>query len=404
MNSIKHLLLVGASALALADSASADTVIHIAGSNGDRAATTQAILNLLTSPVYKAGIAGSATASNFSIITGSFNGTSVIVKTAFIGATGGIKAVASTNASEKLVRFLPDNATGTSNPNPLTTTDPTKYETSAPDFGVSTNFQSTSPYQDTYNGVFYTTLTDTITGVVPLNFVASKNFPGDNLTTSNAQALYLRGAVPLAFFTGSSADRNKTVFAIGRNTDAGQRYGAFAEIGIGVNAVVKQYQPTISSGVVTSHVLWPVETVSGVSSQFAGNSGYSSGALVATALTATLSSTAYQVGNQSATAGYYVAYVTPSDAPTDVVGGAVLLKWNGVPYSSTAVAEGQYTAWLYTHVLYDPDLTGFVKDFADALATEVSNNTIVSPGGGLQLSTLQVRRNSEGALITAKYF
>ncbi len=81
------------------------------------------------------------------------------MKTAFIGATGGIKAAAATTPSEKLVRFLPDTATGTSNPNPLTATNASQYEAAAPDFAVSTNFQSTSPYQDTYNGEFYTTLT-----------------------------------------------------------------------------------------------------------------------------------------------------------------------------------------------------------------------------------------------------
>lgn len=400
MNSIKNLL-IGAAGLALISSASAQTVIHIAGSNGDRAATTQAILNLLSGTVTYAGIASTATASNYSTFTGgSFNGTPVTVKTAFLGATGGIKAV----AGSQTIRFLPNGATGTANTNPLNATNASQYEDAVPDFTTSTNFQSTSPYQDTYNGSFYISLSDTITGVLPLNFVASKNYPADNLTTAGAQALYLRGAIPLAFLTGSSSDHNKTVFAVGRNTDAGQRYGAQAEIGIGVNAVVKQYQPTISSGVATSQVLWPRETVSGVDSQFAGNSGYSSGANLVAALVVTLGPTAYHVGNSSATAGYYIGYLTPGDATTAVAGGAVVLKYNGIAYTAAAVQEGQYTPWVYTHVLYDPDLAGTARDLADAIASEVTANTIVTPGGGILLSSMQVRRNAEGALITAKYF
>jgi hypothetical protein len=400
MNSIKTLF-VGAAGVALLQSAHAQTVIHIAGSNGDRAATTQAIQNLLTGTVTFAGISSPATASNYSTFTGgSFNGTPVTIKTAFLGATGGIKAV----AGSELVRFLPNGATGTANANPLTATNASQYEEAVPDFTTSTNFQSTSPYQDTYNGHFYIALSDTITGVLPLNFVGSKNFPTDNLTTAGAQALYLRGAIPLAFLTGNSADHNKTLFALGRNTDAGQRYGAMAEIGLGINTPVKQYQPTISSGVATSQALWPRETISGVDSQFTGNSGYNSGANLVAGLVVTLGPTAYQVGNSSATAGYYVGYLTPGDATTAVAGGAVVLKYNGVAYTAAAVQEGQYTPWLYTHVLYDPDLAGTPRDLADAIAAEVTANTIVTPGGGIKLSTMQVRRNAEGALITAKYF
>ncbi|MDD5351509.1 MAG: hypothetical protein PHQ12_14955 [Chthoniobacteraceae bacterium] len=399
MNSIKTLLL-GATGLALAHSASAQITIRIAGSNGDRAATTQAIQNLLVGETY-AGIDPTPTKSNFSNFTGGtfgVGGPAVNVKTAFIGATGGIKAV----AGSETVRFLPNGATGTANGNPLTDANP--HEDAVPDFGVSTNFQSTSPYQGIYNGHTYITLTEVLTGVVALNFVASPGFPADNLTTAQAQALYTGGAIPLAFFTGSPADHNKTVFALGRNSDAGQRYGAQAEIGIGVNAVVKQYQPTVSGTTATSHVLWPRETFSGVDSNFAGNGGYSSGALLAGGLTLTLGPNAYHVGNPSATAGYYIGYVTPSDAATAVTGGATVLKWNGITYSQTAIEEGQYTAWLYTRVIYDPNLAGTVRTFADAIASEVAANTIVNPGGGIKLDNLQVTRNSESGPLGANYF
>lgn len=399
-------LLAGLASLALISSASAQlpSVIRIVGSNGDRAATTQAILNLLGNATYSAGIAATATASNFSNIRGTYGGQQILVQTAFIGATGGIKAV----AGAEQVRFLTQNATGTTNPNPLTAS-AGQFSTGVPDFGVSTNFQSTSPYLGEYNGVNYIELKDTLTGVVALNFLGSFGFPGDNLTTAQAQTLYKNGRLPLALFTGSSSDRNKTVFAIGRNSDAGQRYGALAEFGLGVNAVVKHYQPTVDgNGTVTGHALWPRETISGVDSQFLGNGGYSSGANLVAGLNVNLSAAAYTVGNPSATAGYYIGYLTPGDATTATSHAsrpAKLLKWNGITYSATAVAEGQYTAWLYTHLIYDPTLEGTpVGNFADALGAEISNNTIVTPGGGIKLSTMQVGRTAEGAPVNAKYF
>lgn len=401
---LTHTLLLGAAGLALTHAATAQTIIRIAGSNGDRNATNAAIANLLQGETF-VGIAvngnpGTPTTSNFNnFVGGTFNDTPVTIKTAYLGATGGIKAV----AGKEPVRFLPTSATGTSNPNPLTATNPSQYEDAVPDFGVSTNFQSTSPFIGDYLGKYYIPLTEILTAVAPLNFLASPGFPGDNITTSAAQAVYSRGSVPLAFFTGLSTDRDKTVFALGRNTDAGQRFGQLAEIGLGVNAVVKQWQPTISSGVATSHILWPRETISGVDSLFNGNSGYNSGANLVSGLIVTLGPNAYKVGNPNATAGYYVGYLTPSDATNAINGGAKLLKWNGVTYSQDAVREGQYTAWLYTRVIYDPDLEGLPRDVADAIANEVINTT-GSTGGGILLNTLQVRRNAEGALVTAKYF
>ncbi len=400
MNSIKTLL-VGAAGVALLSVANAQTVIHIAGANGDRVATVTAVKNLLTGTLTYAGIAATDTASNYSTFTGgSFNGTPVTIKLAFLGATGGIKAV----AGSETIRFLPDGATGNANTNPLTATNSSQYEEAVPDFTTSTNFQTTSPYIDTYNGHFYTELADIVTGVLPLNFVGSKNFPTDNITTAAAQALYLRGLIPLGFLTGSAGDGNKTIFALGRNLEAGQRYGVLAEIGLGVNAVVKQYQPTIASGVATSQTLWPVETTdSGINSQFQGNGGYNSGATLVAGLVATLGPTAYHVGNPNASIGYYVGYLTPSDAATAVAGGAVVLKYNGITYSTPAIQEGQYTPWIYTHVLYDPELSGISRDLADAIAANVKT-TAITAAQGILLSTMHVKRDAEGTLVKTTYF
>jgi hypothetical protein len=325
-----------------------------------------------------------------------------------------VKAV----AGAQTVKFVAQGATGVVG-DPTVSGNPS--QSVVPDFTMSTNFQSTSPYEGLYQGQQYETLVDQLIGVTGLKFLGSKNFPGDNVTSQSLEALYLSGAQPLAIFTGVTADQNKTVYAIGRNTDAGQRYIALAEPKVGgsnvsaVNAVVKHFRPTIANaaagvggfvvgGNVTSHALWPIETVSGVSSQFLGNSGFPTGASLAPALTATIDSSVYQAENPSATAGYYIGYLTPGDADSIAIpNGAVELKYNGVAYSADAVREGRYTAWVYSHLLYRSSLDAGKKAFADTLATQIKNVDAVA-GGGILIDTMKVQRFSEGGNVTPIYF
>ena len=227
MKILKTSLAVGALALVLTSVASATNpvTIYIAGSNGDRATTNTAIPKLLTGTVTFAGTNATATKANYGVFTGgSFNGTPVTIKVSYIGATGGIAA----NAGSLTVNFVPDGVSGGSVPDP--TISGNAYDAHIPDFTLSTNFQSTSPFTGTYKGHYYESLNDTLVAAIPLKWLGSKGYPGSNLTTQQAQLLFSSGAVPLALFTGSSADQNKTVFATGRNTDAGQRYVAVVEL------------------------------------------------------------------------------------------------------------------------------------------------------------------------------
>ena len=417
MKTLKHLA-GGVLALALANAAAADPiVIHIAGSNGDRATTNTAIPKLLGGTPVFAGTNSTPTSANFGTWTGgTYGGVPVTIKVAFIGATGGIAAV----AGSQTIHFLPDGATGGSNPDPTTAP---SFDAAVPDFTLSTNFQSTSPFSGVYQGHTYDTLTDNIVAVVALKWIASKNYPvaDKNLTTQEAQLLFSTGRVPLALFTGNPADQNKIAFSTGRNTDAGQRYVAFSESGLGVNAVVKQYKPVIVGsgsgvggyvvgGTVTSQALWPVETFSGQSSLFPGNSGATTGANLAPYLTTVLGSNAYTLTGTDgvaqlpdATEGYYISYLTPGDADSIAIpNGAVELKWNGVPYSVQAIQEGLYTFWTYEHILYKPDLAGTARDFADALVTQITD--VDATVAGIKLNTMHVSRLGEGTQVTPNYF
>jgi len=436
-------IFLGAMALSASGIASADTVIRIVGSNGDRVATQTAISHLLASGWTFQGINGNtnssgtlstATGANFGAWKGTYAGNAVVIKVSFSGALAGIAAVAG-NTDQ---RFVVTDGSGTGAvPSPLTgTTLGTDYEIGKADFGFSTNFQSTSPFNGVYAGVTYNAVIEEIVGVSPLGFYASPGFPtaGANITTQLAQLLYTSGSVSLAQFTGDfTSDQNKIVYAIGRNTDAGQRFGAYTEIGLGTSGGVNVWKPTVTGtttasgitygGTVTSQALWPAETISNIFSPI-GNGGFSSGALVAQNLTVTLGSDAYkgkyfdedsqsyQFLYPNATAGYYIGYATPGDTANGLLGGngvvpvanrGVALKYNGVDLTNANIQNGRYTAWLYNRILKPQSgLAGLQLTFANALRDQIKNTDAPSGGGLFNDASFKVQRFTDGGLVTPK--
>jgi hypothetical protein len=454
MKTLKTLAL-SALVLAGASMASAQTTIRIVASNGDRTATQTAISNLLDSGWVFRGINGNATSANLSVATGAnfgaWNGTyassPVIIKVSYSGALAGIAAVAG-NLDQ---RFVATDGTGSGSvPNPLTSSNPADYEIAKADFGFSTNFQSTSPFNGTFQGVTYSTIVEEIVGVSPLGFYASPGYPGTpvnphgagyehgtykpNITTQLAQLLYTTGSLSLAQLTGDyTSHTNQRVFAIGRNTDAGQRFGAYTEIGLGTTTNVTVWFPTVSGatttsgitygGNVTSHQLWPVNQQPGTFAVPLGSGGYNSGANLAAALTVALTEPAYKgnfldENNQpqqlfpNATAGYYIGYVTPGDANNRVLGNngvvpaasrGVALRYNGVELTDANVRNGTYTAWLYNRILKpQTGLTGAKLTFANALRDRVRDFDAPSGGGLFNDSSFLVKRFTDGGLVVPK--
>jgi hypothetical protein len=283
-------------------------------------------------------------------------------------------------------------------------------------------------------------------GVSPLGFYASPGFPGTpsnpragyvpNITSALARQLYETGSVRLAQFTGDWVnDRNKVVYAIGRNTDAGQRFGAYLEIGFSTSSQVSVWYPTFSTpqttasgltfgGVVGTHELWPVNTQPGTFAVPVGSGGYNSGANLAAVLTVNLGPDAYKgryYDDNSgqfeelypdAEAGYYVGYLTPGDANNRVLGNSgvvpvenrgVSLNYNGVPLTTENVKSGTYTAWLYNRILKpQTGLDGTKLTFADALRDQVATVDAPSGGGLFNDETVQVQRFTDGGLVVPK--
>lgn len=427
--------------------------IRIVASNGDRTATQTAISNLLTSWVYR-GVNGTAdkgtpasysnaTNSNFGAWNGIYNGNPIIIKASYSGALAGIAAVAG-NIDQ---RFVATDGTGSGSvPNPLTSANPADYEVAKADFGFSTNFQSTSPFNGVFQNVTYSPVVEEIVGISPLGFYASPGFPGTpsssnpsfqpNITSQLARQLYTQGAVSLALFTGDwTNDRNKIVYAIGRNTDAGQRYGAYTEIGLGTTTQVRAWFPAVTGttsgsggivygGTVNSHQLWPVAQQPGTFAVPLGSGGYSSGALLAQNLTVALGVNAYKgqyfdedtQSNQflypNATAGYYIGYLTPGDANNRVLGNngvvpvesrGVSLRFNGVALTNDNVKNGTYTAWIYNRILKPQSgLSGDKLAFANVLRDQIKNVDAPSGGGLFDDASVFVQRTTDGGPVVPK--
>lgn len=437
----RHFLPIAAAAFAAAlSSSNAQTVIRIVASNGDRTATQTAISKLLAPGWTFNGTNGfvntpaglsNATGANFGAWSGSYNGNPVIIKVSFSGALAGIAAVAG-NTDQ---RFVPTNGTNDGPVvNPLTTA---TFEIGKADFGFSTNFQSTSPFNGVFQGVNYAPVIEEVVGVSPLGFYASPGFPasGANITTQLAQLLYTSGSVTLAQFTGDfTNDVNRIVYGLGRNTDAGQRFGAHTEIGLGTTKNVLVWFPSVSGrttasgitygGTVSSHQLWPVNQQQGTFPVPLGSGGYSSGALLAENLTVTLGPDAYknkyfddELGDftfqyPNATAGFYIGYLTPGDANNRVLGAnnvippasrGIALKYNGVDLTDANVRSGKYTAWLYNRILKPQSgLTGLKLTFANALRDQIRNVDAPFGGGLFDDASFKVFRSTDGGLVIPK--
>lgn len=375
MNPLKSLFIAGVATVSLSSVAHAQTELRLTGSTAFRSATHEAIKKIFAPGYRAAHTTGNLSGAGQAIFSGTVNGEDVIIRTSWSGSVGGVQTV----TQNLNVNFLPASALPVSG---TTVNATTGTEPAIPDVALADNYQSATPFTSPV-------LTDTIVGVIPFRWVASKGSPAGltNINPQLAQALFGSGSVALSLFTGSAADEGQKVWATGRDPDSGTRLTTFAESGIGVGAAVVQYQPVISSTVVTSQVPWPVTVVNGITFQ-QGNGGYSSGNSLVTTMQATT----------SAINGFYVSYMGLSDATSAINGGAVGLNYNGVPYTLDNVKNGLYTFWCYEHLLYKSTLTGVKKTVADTLATQIA--TVDAP---IKQSEMRVVRQTDGGVVTPNF-
>jgi len=266
--------------------------------------------------------------------------------------------------------------------------------------------------------------------VVAFNWVASAGFPSTNMTTQLANYLLSGGSMPVAMFTGNSSDATSGAWLLGRNIDSGTRLTALAEAAYGTTVPVIQYAVgtnyTMSNGVATitgssatnNIFQYPIESINGVSSQFIGNSGYSSGGTLCGFMTNVYASgTNFKTGtNGTVPSGYtsnnyLIGYAGTSDAngKTNSNSAVSLIKmnWNGVANSTTAIAQGQYTFWGYEHLYIGASANADTTTVCDGVATIIlatpTTGGTVSLTPNVNLTNMVVGRNIDGGIVYPNY-
>lgn len=389
-------LTVGLLAAASVGTASAQTVLHIAGSTAFRSGATAAIIDYLNNggkTVY-AGYSGSSLLGAGSAVIadgtlGAGGTATTVIETYWTGSLAGVVDVVAGNATGAYID--PSNLTssqisainaGTVNSNPygggVAITGTITTTTAVPDVAFSDSYQGTIAKEVATATMTapvgsYSTISALATacasnkiidagtsgnakdagfvGIVPFQWVIGNI--GDstvksaisNISMQTAKGLIAGGYIPQSYLTGGSGanDIGNYFYLVGRNEDSGTRIDSFSEVQYGVTAAPIQFAANGTSspaaGSLTSLSKYPaiaLNTEPNITWNSAGHSGYASGGNVATALDdaeGTTSLTFSGKSTENTKASYLIGYLGVTDAATAVGGGGKALTYAGVPFS-----------------------------------------------------------------------
>jgi hypothetical protein len=387
---LKSVIAFGALALACGSSQAATRVFNLTGATAFRASSNNAILTMLGGPgttryafVGTQGIGG----SNRAIFVGTmaqFPGDTIIVRTSWSGSTQGVLDLADANS----IQFLDDNVRvdGSAGPgNPVTTAgynlgatglDAPEYENAVASWSFSDvdKLLSTRPNAPLAGGPV---------GVVPFMFLAGEGAPAGvtNMTDQIHETLWSTGSLPASFFTGNPADAVRTVLATGRNNGSGTRATILAETQYGAFTNVVQFNAAFTG---TRTDPFPTAQLTTVTSF--GNGGHPSNSGVRELLTRSGQNMTF---NGNPVNGFFVSYLTISDALAALGEGANEMTYNGVAYSEANVRNGAYSLWGYQQLYLRNSPTAAEVTFDTALRATVPSTMGTA---GIPIPTMNVTR------------
>jgi hypothetical protein len=236
------------------------------------------------------------------------------------------------------------------------------------DLGFSSVFQQGTEFQSPV-------LEDVRFGATPINFVKSSSAPSTltNITTHQLRTLQANGSLPLWFFTGNPDDTQE-VFWVNRDPTAGQR--------VNVN-------------------LESLFTGNPISYQLVGG----------TYVVDPTGRTAPQIIDALSTSSQIaISYLISLDSYT-LNNGQNVLSYNGskafkgtfsnVTNDFSPVINGQYSLWVYEHLLNRTTASANVKAFRDALIAAIDDQLKTS-AFSVPISKLNVERQADGAPVAPK--
>jgi hypothetical protein len=425
MKNMKNIL-VAALAAAAIGSANAET-IYVTGSTAFRGAANTALKAMSGMTLLAADNTSLTSAGNL-LFT---NSGGFLVNVHWSGSEAGIQSILNTNA---VFGYLPeDGSAGTNGTTTATSAGATNSHYAQISF--SDTYQATSVFNgkkagDGFN--YPAASADTQVGVVAFTYIASKGFPsnGVSMTATAAQNLFANGFCSAALLTGSSANQQDVCYLLGRNKDSGTRLSTLIVTGTGVASTVHQFAVATNSYITNSGsaagtavlqgasgntntlISYPVETINGISSAVAGNSGYSSGGTLCGFMTNTYApqgtfvvdgATTTPLGGSYTGNTYLIGYAGQSDANSKVSSGLIELPYEGVLASTNAIAQGQYPFWSYEHCLKGPNSTAHTATFYTALCAQVVGTPTSTLSPNVSLGDMQVARLTDGGVITQNY-
>jgi len=219
-------------------------------------------------------------------------------------------------------------------------------------------------------------LEDVRFGATPIVLLKSKTAPASftNITSHQLKTLAANGRLPAWFFTGNTNDTGDLVF-INRDPTAGQRVALFKE--------------ALFTGSPISYY-WDAAKAAYVNDPTGRN--------------------ATQIRDHLNNFGPAISYLVTADA-IGVNGGANVLRYNGalpfvgtfnnVSNDFTPLYNGQYSLWVYEHLLNRSTAAANVKTFREALVAGIGV-ALKSSAYSVPIDRLNVERTSDGAPVAPK--
>jgi hypothetical protein len=286
-------------------------------------------------------------------ITNLFGNQTVTVRAFYNGAVAGVQDL----AQNRNVAFLASSTQG----------DTTTVNLQS-DLAFSSIFQQATEFTSPV-------LEDSLFGATPINFVKSTSAPAslNNITTHQLRTLQANGSLPLWFFTGDTNDTQE-VFWVNRDPTAGQRVTVNLE-SLFTGSPISYY---LQGGV---YVVDPTGR------------------------------TAPQISQNLSTSGQIaISYLISLDS-YGLNAGQNVLSYNGskafkgnfsnVSNDFSPVIDGQYSLWVYEHILNRTTASANVKNFRNALIAAIDTQLQTS-AFSIPISKLNVERQADGAPVAPK--
>ncbi|MBX3746692.1 MAG: hypothetical protein KF833_15395 [Verrucomicrobiae bacterium] len=226
-------------------------------------------------------------------------------------------------------------------------------------------------------------LEDRLFGATPIHLVKSTSAPAGitNITAHQIRTLAANGSVPASFLTGNPAD-TQTVYFVNRDPTAGQRVTLFLNAGFNGEPISYRLDPEGSGNYVVDVGQAPTFIPGRNPNQIAQALATSA----QPAISYLISADSYNLLNAGQNVIAYDGF--KSFAGT----------FNNTSNDYSPIINGQYSLWVYEHLLNRTTASQNVRSFLGALVAAIENELETS-FSTIPSSRLRVERQADGAPV-----